>query len=289
MKRKIKMAVWLIATLQLMGLQAQMVINIRNTNDVEKLKPIDEVQFAVEYQTSFISDTLKPDKPMEELMMLKVGKKSSVYYSYAKFLGDSVFRDQINKGVGMDVINESLQQYRSMISYKIYKNYPAGKTTMLEQLAMNRYRCEEKTDIPQWELLSDTLTVLSYPCRKAICQFRGRTWEAWYTSDIPRSEGPWKLQGLPGIILKAQDSKGHYTFEAIALAQYNGEEQVEYGDEGFEPISRKDLNKMYERNAADPVGFVKSSAPNVTVVVKGEDGQSIKNPKNMPFNPIELE
>ncbi len=30
-------------------------------------------------------------------------------------------------------------------------------------------------------------------------------------------DGPWKLHGLPGLIMKASDENGHYTFECIGI------------------------------------------------------------------------
>mgnify|MGYP001165784412 CR=1 FL=1 len=69
---------------------AQVTINIFNLNDVLRAKPIDETRFTVQYQTTSMPDTLQPDKKEEETLMLKVGDKCSVYYSYAKFLTDSV-------------------------------------------------------------------------------------------------------------------------------------------------------------------------------------------------------
>ena len=59
--------------------------------------------------------------------------------------------------------------------------------------------------------------VASYDCQKAECDFRGRRWEAWFTPEIPVSEGPWKLKGLPGLILYARDTTGQYSFEAVSV------------------------------------------------------------------------
>ena len=42
----------------------------------------------------------------------------------------------------------------------------------------------------------------SFDCQKAECDFRGRRWEAWFTTEIPVGEGPWKLRGLPGTYRK---------------------------------------------------------------------------------------
>lgn len=113
---------------------AQVTINIFNLNDVLRAKPIDETRFTVQYQTTSMPDTLQPDKKEEETLMLKVGDKCSVYYSYAKFLTDSVLEADKAAGASQEVINEHLQQYSSKTNAQVYKNYPAGKTTTLDPL-----------------------------------------------------------------------------------------------------------------------------------------------------------
>ncbi len=66
-------------------------------------------------------------------------------------------------------------------------------------------------------MVSGDTTIVGYKCKKAICNFRGRKWTAWYTLDIPISEGPWKLDGLPGMIFKAIDSLNQFSFECIGV------------------------------------------------------------------------
>lgn len=270
-------------------INAQMVINIVDTNEITKADSIDSAVFTVQYETKFMPDTLKPDRMIEETMILKIGRQTSVYYSYAKFLTDSIIEADKAAGASMDVIREHLNKYRTVIYYKVYKNYPAGKVTYLDQLAMNRFRCEETNEVQQWQVHPETMTLLSYPCQRATCHFRGRVWEAWFTLDIPRSEGPWKLHGLPGMILKAQDSRGHYMFECTGITQSQSNDPIMFSAKNYEPISRKNLNKVYERHAADPVGYATASAPNVKVIIRDESGQEVKAPKNTPHNPIELE
>ena len=252
--------------------------------EMSKTEPIDDVQFVVQYEVKMILDTLSPDKITEESMVLKVGSRSSSFYSYTRYVTDSLFNEQIKK-TGVAMMNRQQGSGNmGQITYTIYKNYPAGKVTTLDKIMINRYRCEEDNEVPVWQLLPDTMTIITYPCQKAICSFKGRDYEVWFTSEIPRSEGPWKLHGLPGLILKAADTQGHYSFECTGLTNKN--EPLLYGADGYESVSRRNLNRMYERFAADPSGYVSSTSPNVRIVMRDENGEN-RTMKNMPYNPIE--
>jgi GLPGLI family protein len=70
----------------------------------------------------------------------------------------------------------------------------------------------EPTPKFDWVLLEDTKKIGSFVCNKATTFFRGRNYTAWYSSDIKGNFGPWKLQGLPGIILEAYDEKREVVF-----------------------------------------------------------------------------
>ena len=57
----------------------------------------------------------------------------------------------------------------------------------------------------------------------ATANYHGRDWTAWFTPDIPLQEGPWKLCGLPGLILEANESTGQHSFIATGLEVSNQE------------------------------------------------------------------
>lgn len=61
-----------------------------------------------------------------------------------------------------------------------------------------------------WEMVEEEKTVNGILCRKAVTFFKGRHYIAWYAPSIPISEGPWKLGGLPGLILEAYDEQQHW-------------------------------------------------------------------------------
>ena len=69
----------------------------------------------------------------------------------------------------------------------------------------------------KWTLSDDTLTVGGYLCKTATCQLHGRKWTVRYSEDIPTSAGPWKLCGLPGLILKAEADGDIHRFTLASL------------------------------------------------------------------------
>lgn len=43
------------------------------------------------------------------------------------------------------------------------------------------------------------------------------TYTSWYAPEIALNKGPWKFNGLPGLILKVEDSKGDYMIRNFSV------------------------------------------------------------------------
>lgn len=86
---------------------------------------------------------------------------------------------------------------------------------------------------------------------------------------------------------EAEDDEGHYRFMADGLEQSHGTEPILFGGKDYQPVDRKQYDKMQKRFAADPVGFITGIMPNVKITVRDNHGNNTKNPKDMPYNPIE--
>lgn len=61
-----------------------------------------------------------------------------------------------------------------------------------------------------WNLTGNEKVLLgNYTCYEATCYFRGRNYTSWFTPMIAVENGPWKMGGLPGLILEVYD-RDHY-------------------------------------------------------------------------------
>ncbi|TAE11578.1 MAG: GLPGLI family protein [Bacteroidetes bacterium] len=69
----------------------------------------------------------------------------------------------------------------------------------------------------KWVLLPDTATILKRKCMSAKTTFRGREYKVFYAPEIPVADGPWKLGGLPGLILEAKTIDGFASWRATKL------------------------------------------------------------------------
>lgn len=91
-----------------------------------------------------------------------------------------------------------------------------------------------------WAILDDsTKTVLGYECMMATTEYHGRKWTAWFTPEVPMNAGPWKLLGLPGLILEAIDSTGQHHFSANGLQSVDVDIPKVYEPNSYEKTTRK--------------------------------------------------
>jgi len=182
-------------------------------------EPTDSVIFKVTYNATF--KTKQESKIEQDLQALEVGNECSKYYSIYdyefKHIADSL------RNAGFSDMQVTSQLYgengpKGGDDYQVFKNYPTvGKLTYTYILFNFPYLYEEDMPAMKWDLAEGDSVIGGYACKKAVCELRGRKWTAWYTLDLPYSDGPWKLCGLPGLILAASESEGIYSFSFAGI------------------------------------------------------------------------
>lgn len=108
--------------------------------------------------------------------------------------------------------------------------YNIKKNTMWSNLFYRKqiYIKEPATQI-KWTITKESKSIGKFKCKKATANFRGRTYVAWFTNEISVPYGPWKLNGLPGLILEAYDTNKnvYWYFKSIELPS-KSKEKVKY-------------------------------------------------------------
>ncbi|WP_116788958.1 GLPGLI family protein [Flavobacterium psychrotrophum] len=77
---------------------------------------------------------------------------------------------------------------------------------------------DEKIPNFNWQLKDDVKLINKMTCNKAIGKFRGRTYEVWYTKEIPTAFGPWKFNGLPGLVLEAKSTDNNIFIQVAKIS-----------------------------------------------------------------------
>ncbi len=140
-------------------------------------------------------------------------------------------------------------------SSRLYKNRVTNHVSVIDHFRTNDQNWTAGTDLfyeddigkLPWQLENVTDTILGYTCQKARLQFRGRDYTAWFTADIPISDGPWKFMGLPGLILKVEDSRQLFSFTLIGLRQLPAPVAIAIDKKGAVQCSRADFEKLKKK------------------------------------------
>lgn len=125
-----------------------------------------------------------------------------------------------------------------------YTFYDTDKKSFSFLVGGNSNVYKEFVDTPNdinWLLTNETKEIGKFVTHKAVANFRGREWEVWFTHDIPMSYGPWKLKGLPGLILEAKEKTGKIYFSAIKV-----EKTTDSALSLYNAIVKTDVKKTYK-------------------------------------------
>lgn len=157
-----------------------------------------------------------------ERMELLYNDSISVFQNVRKGIKDSVLNNSFEQNQKLSIPSELslLNENLGLTSLLILKN----KNNVLVQDNYSHYLetfdklllYEEKVDL-NWELTKDTMHILNYVCQKAMVNYAGRNWIAWFAPQIPLFDGPYKFTGLPGLILKINDTENRWQFDCIGI------------------------------------------------------------------------
>lgn len=163
-----------------------------------------------------------PDYTHEEFFSLQVLNDRAFFISEKALKFDSIFQSEFQKA--------TIGGATTMVDFR-GKSFPKTKfpytiiqsnqnTQYFERVGMTLLTYKEPT-INNWKLIDESKTINTVNCKRAEINYKGRNWIAWYSTDIPIPYGPYKFNGLPGLIIKITDDKGEYDFELVKSVSSN--------------------------------------------------------------------
>lgn len=234
------------------------------------------------YEYSFTLDSTSTQDLQKEMLVLDIKPTGSEFYSYLKFKSDSLLYIEIEKqkNSDSDLINFK-PTYKGKISYKVSKNYPDFKTFLHIGMGADEYKVLDERKM-NWKILPEKEKIGEFDTQKAETEMFGRKWTAWFTTEIPLQDGPYKFSGLPGLIVKVEDQNKTHSYELKVISKNSVVQNLEVPDNlliGKEiPVSYSQYKKIYLEEYNDPTKTIRKLMLEAGENFKmfGPDGVEIK-------------
>ena len=242
-----------------------------------------EKNMKISYQYNYLTDSTNKLAQKEDLMILAIKDNKSYFYSEFKQIGDSLLEDDMKNGIDLPNALKNKEKYGlSKNSYFITKDFQSSQLLFSDKIMDNSYSYFEKIPKISWKILNKKEQILGYQTNQATARFAGRDYIAWFTTQIPVSDGPYKFQGLPGLILKITDTKNNFLFTAIAI------EKNKYVNTNSKmgkiiPTTKEKYADLKKSSVTNFVQFINSTSDVMVSPVNTSE-----KPKEKPYNPIEL-
>lgn len=168
------------------------------------------------FHFSHVRDTTRAFRVWEEDFQLAYGQQQSVYLSATRMQQDSLHRAAFEEAMRTNSTTVNMGVLKPVTPETVYVT---GDAVYVNR-SFNRanYLVKEPLEKPDWRISTETKQLLGYTCQKATGIVKGRSYTAWFTTDIPAGFGPWKLHGLPGLILEAYDDSNRIRFHCTRIA-----------------------------------------------------------------------
>lgn len=249
-----------------------------------------DLRFTYDYK--FITDTLKKNDISQEIVILDFysKEKKSIFTGLKHILSDSTMTAMSKKGV-MSFPDTSMK-----IKYVVEKNSDNFLYFYTDNHMPNPVLKIKDQRVINWKISDDKEKILGFQAWKATTYFVGRYWIAWFTDEIPISEGPYKFRGLPGLILRVYDTANNHSFEILSVQKRKSDYLV-LGDDTYKDIKPITLNEYKKISKETPLERYRNKAFNGDIIFRSNEEKQkflkdlnfkIKENKFHDNNPIEL-
>lgn len=235
-------------------------------------------EYKVHYEMTFSIDSLNIDKKDSENMFLFASSEYGVFVNQARAMKDEQI-EKLRQKYGSNVevkfaVNNNKGQD---LNKMVFTNHQSGEVKVLQNLGDKDYVYFESAKMDAWEIGEETKEFMGYTVQKATIDFAGRRYEAWFTMEIPISDGPYVFRGLPGLIVEIYDTQDHYHFTMLALEKL--EEPKVWNLPKAEESSKDKINQVRKRLNSNALSgsdyaYMMGKTPGVQGSFSVTDGQA---------------
>lgn len=242
----------------------------------------------VQYNQSTVS--LKNDSLVSTQMILHSSPEKSLYYNNMSLYVDSLTSTpggkerlyeiqmaawKVESPDGGFALDMRRPAPRKTVNLYVSKDFSTSTLALYNKFGQDEAWYSEPFDELVWVMVPDsTATVLDYECFMATADYHGRRWTAWFAPEIPVQDGPWKLRGLPGLILKAVADNGA-SFTASGIETTDAPVREMYNADKYSKTSRKNALADEEHYRNNSTSILAAQGVKVT----NKDGSAYVPPK----------
>ena len=241
----------------------------------------------VSYLVTCINDTVE-GKVLTDTFRLRFNDSKALFYRVDDFISDSTrlndadtWARDVNK-----TLTKKKRNDKTGMRYYILTDLQEKTYVYKDHIGTNAFRYTDSLPTFNWKILPEHKNIAGHKCTKAVGKYMGRTYEAWFATDITACLGPWKFYGLPGLVMSVYDTHRQYTFTFIDMQPCKGDVAL-FPSRTFKTTKEKFL-KEYATYQSDPIAYyatrsltrISFGAPDSQLV------QEIKN--NNRHHPMEI-
>ena len=206
------------------------------------------------YRLEYQEDSIDTNSMKSETGVLYLGKGHSRYSSLGKAVKDSL--ENMTNPVTM-----RMDEYNRMTNfkYKIFKNYKENELILAEKVFEYQLKYKQDLKTIDWEILPETKKILGFKVQKAKGTFAGRNYSAWFASELPFLDGPYKFNGLPGLILEISDLQNQYHFTLTGFKELQIPVDQLLNLENYKMVSQQELDQVRDDYNRDPIGTMQKA------------------------------
>ncbi|MGH1516712.1 GLPGLI family protein [Chryseobacterium sp. JK1] len=163
------------------------------------------------YEYKMRPDLAKKDSIITDYMNLDSDGRKSYFYNSVKYERDSIYN--VDKSFSALLASK---RYDRNLNYILEKDH-SGKTMNLYDKFKGINLVIADQEMPVWKVQKEFMNIDGMSCQRAVTDYKGRKWEAWFSKDYPISDGPYKFSGLPGLVVKINDTENNHAFHLIQV------------------------------------------------------------------------